>query len=159
MTKIPAFRLVAVLAASMVLGCSHDAAVREMQTQRAEIRRESESWRAEITVWKRDVQRMMQWHRSHPGASNRQGPAEPVRSHAEELTAFERDVETFQRDLADLDRRLASEKAAGKRELARHADLWSEHLRLELKRTALAGTNDQLEREQAELAGDSAARH
>jgi DNA repair exonuclease SbcCD ATPase subunit len=146
------------LVAAVTAGCGEGAAIREMTAQRAEIVQELDSWKADVTAWTRDIAQMKQWHRASSEASNGQETADRLAAHAAKLEEHERAVSEFERELREFGEALDDRRRRSRDELARHAGLWSEHLRLEVKCNALASVHQELNREQAELAGDAATR-
>jgi hypothetical protein len=129
-----------------------------MTEQRARIVQDLEAWRADVTAWKRGVDRLKQWDPPSGEASKGQEFEDRLAEYEARLVEHDREVSEFDRELRAYGDTLDGPRRRPKDELARHAGLWTEHLRLEVKHRGLATVHQELEQKQAELAGDAAAR-
>jgi hypothetical protein len=140
------------------LGCERGnrVALEQIQQQRADMKQQHEQWSAELGRWESEHAAMKRWHAEHPMPSSDTGKLRALRDHVTKLARHEEEVASFRKDLAALESRM--EQGAGGRErdqVAAHAAVWAQHVKLKATYELLENAHRGLLREYAALTGDS----
>jgi len=138
-------------------GCSQEKMSAEMKQQQEEMVREHTDWKSELDAWQTVHAQMHEWHAANPSPAN--ADTAELNAHVNKLLKHEEDIANFVHDLEAHEARMQEEKAKPEKDqIAGHAAIWAEHMKLKLAFGGLKSAHEDLAKEHAEYSGaDSVA--